>query len=55
VGFGIDGPEKAQAVSKYADIIVIGSEVIKIVDRNRDNYQEKIYEFLKQITDVINK
>jgi tryptophan synthase alpha chain len=49
VGFGIDSPEKASSIAEYADIIVIGSKILKIVNANPNNYERKVYTFLREI------
>ena len=49
VGFGINTIEKAKEISAWADIIVIGSKVINLIEENPKNYQEKVYLFLIKI------
>ncbi|MCP4135210.1 MAG: tryptophan synthase subunit alpha [bacterium] len=53
VGFGIDSAEKAGAVSKFSDIVVIGSKVIKIVDESPDNYPEEVFSFLSGVAGAL--
>ena len=48
VGFGIDSPERAAGVGTFADIIVIGSKILKIVD-NAKNYPTQVSRFLKEV------
>lgn len=53
VGFGINTIEKAKEISTWADIIVIGSKILNIIDENPKNYHNKIYLFLKKILKTI--
>ena len=34
VGFGISNPEQAKIVSRFADGVIVGSAIVKIVDEN---------------------
>jgi tryptophan synthase alpha chain len=47
VGFGIDSPERAAEVAAYADIIVIGSKILKIIDANPGKWQNAVRAFLE--------
>lgn len=53
IGFGIDGPASAQQIAEFADIIVIGSKVINIVNNSKNNFKKEIYKFLKDVKDVL--
>ena len=55
VGFGIDSPEKASQIAEFADIIVIGSKVLKLVDKNPNNFEKIVYDFLAKVDSSINK
>jgi tryptophan synthase alpha chain len=37
VGFGISKPQQAKEIGKFADGVVIGSAVVKLIDDNKDN------------------
>ena len=37
VGFGINDPESARLLSKHADAVVVGSAIIKIIEKNINN------------------
>jgi tryptophan synthase alpha chain len=37
VGFGISRPEQAKAIGRFADGIVIGSAVVRLIDENKNN------------------
>ncbi|MBI4336178.1 MAG: tryptophan synthase subunit alpha, partial [Candidatus Omnitrophica bacterium] len=34
VGFGISGPEQARAITKAADGVIVGSAIIKVIEKN---------------------
>jgi tryptophan synthase alpha chain len=37
VGFGISKPQQAREIARFADGIVIGSAVVRLIDENKDN------------------
>jgi len=37
VGFGISGPDQARAIAKFADGVIVGSAIIKIIEKNLKN------------------
>ena len=37
VGFGISKPQQAQEIARFADGIVIGSAVVRLIDENKNN------------------
>ena len=47
VGFGIDTPEKANKVARYADGVVVGSAIIKQIENNKNNDNQIIKNVLK--------
>ena len=50
IGFGISKPEHVRFIKDYADIIVIGSKVIDIMNETTPkNRQEEVKKFLKSI------
>jgi tryptophan synthase alpha chain len=53
VGFGIDSPEKAGTISKFADIIIIGSKIINIINESGINFQQNVQKFLLDIKRAI--
>lgn len=48
VGFGISKKEHVQAIRLYADIAIVGSAVIDIINTGKD-YQSKVEDFLKEL------
>lgn len=53
VGFGIDSPERAAEVAAFADVVVIGSKILKLVDLNRKNFLKPVKDFLGEVTEAI--
>lgn len=53
VGFGIDSPSKARAISEFADIIIIGSKIINIIDESGKNFEKNVYKFLYDVKRAI--
>lgn len=55
VGFGIDGPAKAEMVKEVADGVVIGSSLIKIIreESDRDKMLNQVNEFIRSIRSVL--
>lgn len=55
VGFGVSAPEHAESVSRYADGVIIGSRLIKIVSgaSDIDAACRDIEDFLKGINEVL--
>ena len=43
IGFGIDTPEKVKLIINYVDGIIVGSALIKIIDKNKEN-KNKMFE-----------
>lgn len=57
VGFGIYTPEQAKEISTYADAIIIGSALVKMIEDGEgsdiEETAKKIYDFSKSIVDAI--
>lgn len=49
VGFGIDSPSKAKVISEFADIVVIGSKIINIIDESGNNFANHVHKFLSEV------
>jgi tryptophan synthase alpha chain len=37
VGFGISKPQQAKEISRFADGVVVGSAVVRLIDENKNN------------------
>ena len=59
VGFGIKTPEAANKISKFSDGIIIGSSIVELIEKNKNNkalMYKKINNFLKTIkSSLVNK
>ena len=45
VGFGINTPEQASAVAAVADGVIVGSAIVKIIGRYKDEAGPRIYDY----------
>ncbi len=54
VGFGINNPIQAKEISKYCDGVIVGSAIIKIIDKLGSNSDEAIYNYVKEMKEAIN-
>ncbi len=52
LGFGIDGPARAKAVSSFVDGIIIGSALIKIIDKYNQDKQKMFSEVKNFIEEI---
>lgn len=53
IGFGISGPEQAKRMSAIADGAIVGSAIIKLLDKYGKAAPEYVGEFVKSITDAM--
>lgn len=53
IGFGISTPNQAAEYSNYADGIIVGSAIVKIVAQYGKNAPEKVYEYVKSMKDAM--
>ena len=53
IGFGISTPEQARAMSKLADGVIVGSAIIKILDRYGRDAAPRVGEFAWQMKGAI--
>lgn len=51
IGFGISNPEQAKAIGKFAEGVVVGSAIVRIIEENRDSPQllKKVGDFVAQL------
>lgn len=52
VGFGISTPQQVKRISKIADGVIVGSAIIKVIEKNRKskNLVKKVGNFVKRLT-----
>lgn len=53
IGFGISSPEQAKKMAAYADGVIVGSAIVKIVAEKRENCPDSIYEFVSSLRKAI--
>ena len=53
LGFGISNKEQAVLVKDYADGIIVGSGIVKIIEQHGENSTEPIMAFVKDIIEVL--
>lgn len=49
IGFGISSPEQAEKMSAYADGVIVGSAIVKIIAEKRENSVDDIYNFVHSL------
>jgi tryptophan synthase alpha chain len=49
VGFGINTPEQAKKFSGIADGVIVGSAIVKIIERLGENAGDELYEYAKKM------
>jgi len=55
VGFGVSGPDQARAIAKAADGVIVGSAIIKIIEKNlkNKNLVDRVSKFAKNLAEAI--
>lgn len=53
VGFGISSPEQAKRMSSYCDGVIVGSAIVKIIEKYGSNAADKVGEFVKSLKDAM--
>ncbi|MPM96587.1 Tryptophan synthase alpha chain [bioreactor metagenome] len=53
VGFGISTPEQAREISKLADGVIVGSALVKLVERHGDHAGPYLYEYAKELAGAL--
>lgn len=52
VGFGINTPEQAGKIAQIADGVIVGSAIVKIIERYGENADEHIFQYVKEMKDA---
>lgn len=55
VGFGISTPKQAEDMAKYADGVIVGSAIVKMVKEYGENCPEKVYEYVREMKAACSK
>lgn len=53
VGFGISDPEQAKKMASYCDGAIVGSAIVKIVEREGTNAAPEVARFVRSLKDAI--
>ncbi len=53
IGFGINTPEQASKYSKIADGVIVGSAIVKLVEKYGEDAPRPIYEYVKSMKDAM--
>lgn len=53
VGFGIHSPEQANKISKFSDGVIVGSAIIKLIEKYGTNADKYIFEYVKSMKEAI--
>jgi tryptophan synthase alpha chain len=53
VGFGIHTPEQAAAIAKYADGVIVGSRIVKIIAEYAEKASPHIAEYVRAMKEAI--
>ena len=49
VGFGISEPEQAESISAYADGVIVGSAIVKMIEANSEAAGPVIEEYVRKM------
>jgi tryptophan synthase alpha chain len=55
VGFGISTPEQVKEIGRYADGVIVGSAIVKIIEENLENpnLTERVGDFISSLANVL--
>jgi len=53
IGFGISTPEQAKKMSQLADGVIVGSAIVRLIEKYGDNAADEIYKYVKSMKDAI--
>ena len=53
VGFGISTPEQAKMIASFADGVIVGSALVKIIEDNLEDPAEKVFTLAKSLREQI--
>lgn len=54
VGFGISTPKQAEEISRYADGVIVGSSIVKMIGEYGEDCVEPVCEYVKMMKEAIN-
>lgn len=53
IGFGISTPEQAKKMSQLADGVIVGSAIVRLIEKYGENASDEIYKYVKSMKDAI--
>ena len=53
VGFGINTPQQAKKIASYADGVIVGSAIVKIIEKYGDDAGKYIYDYVKEMKQAV--
>ena len=53
VGFGINTPQQAEEIAKITDGVIVGSAIVKIIEKHGENAGPHIYDYVKSMKAAI--
>lgn len=53
IGFGISTPEQAKKMSQIANGVIVGSAIVRLIEKYGDNAADEIYKYVKSMKDAI--
>ncbi len=53
VGFGISTPDQAAEISSYADGIIVGSAIVKIIEKHGENAAQPLFEYVRGMKEAM--
>lgn len=53
IGFGISTPEQAKTMAQYADGVIVGSAIVKIIAEYGKEAPSHVYEYVKSMKEAI--
>lgn len=55
IGFGISTPEQAEHFSEFADGVIVGSAIVKIIEKYGENAGAHLFEYVKSMKEAVIK
>ncbi|CAM2076927.1 MAG: tryptophan synthase subunit alpha [uncultured Clostridium sp.] len=53
VGFGINNPNQVREISEVADGVIVGSAIVKIIEKNGENVNEELFKYVSEMKHAI--
>ena len=53
IGFGINTPEQAKHFASVSDGVIVGSAIVKIIEKYGKDAPEHVYDYVKEMKDAI--